>query len=428
MAVLMAVLIFIIAFIIVVTEKSTGIHKSMPMMISGAIIWCIASLAGKEGFHEHMEHTKGEVFGIVFFLLAAILWVNAMERFGLFIWIGHLISRISNHSVVTLWIYSAGAFFLSPLIDNMTTSLIFGSLIAAQTAFLAERGDTAITERFAVVMAISVGFAANAGGAWNPFGDPPTLMAWLAHKAEFGDLLGIFVPALVSMLVCTGLLTISIPKIRIEVKHHEGHIPYEGLLLALLFLVLIFVVIASEHFFHVDPSITMTSGIGILGTIFFVLHKKNGASSERDFWQLFGRAFHHEGDTLMFFAGVLVAIGGLAHLGVLNDISQAIYGYFSADWANLSLGLVSAVVDNVPMMAAVIKMDPPLNINGWLLVIYAMGIGGSLLSIGSAAGLALMSRLGNYGYNFASHLRLAWAPAIGYFAGALLLMGISGQV
>jgi Na+/H+ antiporter NhaD/arsenite permease-like protein len=175
----------------------------------------------------------------------------------------------------------------------------------------------------------------------------------------------------------------------------------------------IFSAVSCEQFFHIPPMWGMTFGFSLLALFSFYLQRR-----EKDPFNIYESVRHVEFDTLLFFFGILAAVGALHYVGFLGLVEHG-YEVIGPTWANICVGIVSAVVDNVPVMSAVLKSNPNMGIDQWLFVALTAGIGGSLISFGSAAGVGVMGKLRGI-YTFMAHMRLAWTVALGYILSVVI--------
>jgi len=319
------------------------------------------------------------------------------------------------------WITRCLAFLISPIADNLTTALLMCAVVMAIGAD---------NPKFVGLACINIVVAANAGGAFSPFGDITTLMVWQEDILQFQQFFQLFLPSLVSFIVPAVLISFAIPKIQPPPQHEIVKMKFGAKRIMLLFLITIATAISYHNFLHLPPMLGMMTGLSFL--MFFayyikkVEHKKHlCASTEQELkpFDIFNKIKRAEWDTLFFFYGVILCVGGLATIGYLHLASNVMY----VDWgsrlpvihqatpANVTMGFLSAIVDNIPVMYAVLTMHPSMSEGQWLLVTLATGVGGSMLSIGSAAGVALMGQSKGR-YTFFGHLKWFWAIALGYAA------------
>jgi Na+/H+ antiporter NhaD/arsenite permease-like protein len=305
---------------------------------------------------------------------------------------------------------------------------------------------------------INVVVAANAGGAFSPFGDVTTLLVWQAGHVSFFGFFGLVVPALVTWLVPATLMSFAVERGRPAPLAERPVLEAGSVTVALLFLGTIATTVAFQQLLHLPPALGMMTGLGVLKGYSYGFNRLTrgrlptaAAVNEMDDvfaspalapelaqesapaasqqgapakpLDIFASMERVEWDTLMFFLGVILCVGGLGALGYLDRASRVLYQGLGPTAANVLVGLLSAVVDNVPVMYAVLTMRPEMPQGQWLLVTLTTGVGGSLLSLGSAAGVALMGQARGV-YTFGAHLRWTWAIALGYAAsiGAHLLL------
>jgi Na+/H+ antiporter NhaD/arsenite permease-like protein len=262
--------------------------------------------------------------------------------------------------------------------------------------------------------------AANAGGAFSPFGDITTLMVWQSGLVEFQTFLALALPSAVNYLVPAAIMSLAVPNETPEVDEAGAVSMKRGARPIMLLFVLTVVTAVSFHsFLHLPPFLGMMTGLGYLKMYGYYLQRTHvAAPTDRvdygeigdiqafDSYRELARA---EWDTLIFFFGVIMCVGGLGFIGYLGVVSQFLYLELGPTTANVLVGLFSAVFDNIPVMVAVLQMNPEMDLNQWLLVTLTTGVGGSMLSVGSAAGVALMGQARGI-YTFFGHLK--WTPAI----------------
>lgn len=570
---LSALAIFIFCYSLVPLENVLHLQKSKPVLLAAGFIWVLVAGAystldgfthGRELVEKAVEHNIVEYAELLLFLLTAMTFINSLEERNVFQALkGYLVSRGFSLRRV-FWTTGLLAFFLSPVADNLTTALLMGAVVMA----VGGRYD-----KFVAVACANVVVAANAGGAFSPFGDITTLMVWQSGKVEFFSFFNIFVPSLVSWLVPAVLMSFQIPNGQPEEDDDQCQMKPGACVIMLLFGVSIVIAVLFHNALHLPPALGMMFGLSLLGMYGYRLklaegrsgrydgilgavdegpighfreipnsddvlqhivdlgrypafaidadHKithwnkpledltgmaaremigtnrhwvpfygeerqlladliVNGATAaelqehyqggarpnsiiehaydavsffprigkgawltftavpvkdstghvvgsvevirelkqdeqERSRFDLMRSVSRAEWDTLLFFYGVILSVGGLALFGFLDAASRALYSNLGPTMANSVIGGVSALLDNIPVMFAVLTMDPSMSEGQWLLVTLTAGVGGSLLSVGSAAGVALMGTARGK-YTFGSHLK--WAPAIllGYIA------------
>ena len=408
-----SLVIFIIGYYFIATEDKYRINKAKPALLAGTAIFMligfyfsINGLDGKTLEHE-VDHLIVEISEIFFFLFVAMTYIEAMIDRGVFDALRYrLVSKGYSYTKL-FWITGILAFFISPIADNLTTALILS------TVLLTIDKDN---KEFLVPSAINIVVAANAGGAWSPFGDITTLMVWVAERADFTEFLFLFPAAFLGWGVTAFLLSRFIPHGTPPFSSDEkpAEILEGGKVIMGLFALTIFFATVSHQFLHLPAMWGMLFGLAILK---LYVYKLNESSSPTQV-NVFSWIAKVENDTLLFFFGILAAVGGLHFLGFLEYFT-ALYDTFGATAVNIGVGFLSAVVDNVPVMSAVLKANPNMGESAmviqeqWMLVTMTAGVGGSLISFGSAAGVGVMGKMHGI-YTFASHMKLAWTVLVGY--------------
>jgi Na+/H+ antiporter NhaD/arsenite permease-like protein len=561
----LGVLLFVGAYALVPFENTIHLRKSKPVLMAAGMIWVLVAIAyiqigDTHTAHEAIRHSLLEYAELFLFLLVAMTYINSLEDRYVFLRLrGILVSR--GFSLVKIyWITGVLAFFISPIADNLTTALLMGAVVMAVGGR---------NKKFVVIACINIVVAANAGGAFSPFGDITTLMVWQKGKVQFTEFFVLFVPALVNWLVPAFIMMFAIGKGNPEAGEDNVQMKYGAVPLMILFLLTIATAVCFHNFLHLPPAAGMMLGLGYLGLFSYHIKRHEGRYNKYDpilgvrnmvpfnpqyatakrtksvseimasipypaffidldrkvthwnkcmetltgvsakdrigtgkYWSPFWaekrkilvdmvldnapekefeklyQSEHHESsiiesgheaalffptigengtrlimtaapvrdknghvigaieivrdaneftsetahfdlmkriaraewDTLLFFYGVILCVGGLSQFGYLGLISNLMYTDLGATYANSIVGILSAIVDNIPVMYAVLTMDPVMSHGQWLLVTLTAGVGGSLLSIGSAAGVALMGTARGV-YTFGSHLK--WAPVIG---------------
>jgi Na+/H+ antiporter NhaD/arsenite permease-like protein len=420
----LALAIFVIAYVLVIFEETTQLRKSKPVLMAAGLIWALIGMAyAAAGLGEQAEtaarHVIMEYGELFLFLLVAITYVNTLEERRVFALLrAKLTSRNLSYRSL-FWLTGIVAFFLSSVLDNLTTALIMGAVALAIGAK---------SPKFIVISCISIVVAANAGGAFSPFGDITTLMVWQKDKLAFFEFFVLFLPSLINWLVPALFMQFAIP--------HETPAASTETALAkpgangviVLFALTIATAVAFRNFLNLPPALGMMLGLGYLQVWSYFLQRKGARLGNDDMvLNSFKQIERVEWDTLLFFFGIIFAVGGLGVLGYLAMASQFLYIDLGATTANIAIGVLSAIVDNIPLMFAVLTMNPAMSDGQWLLVTLTAGVGGSLLSIGSAAGVALMGQARGH-YTFFSHLRWSWAIALGYIASILAHMFINSAL
>ena len=567
---------FVAAYAIVPLENKLHLRKSKPVILAAGFIWILVALAFQHAgdthtAHEAIKDNLLEYAELFLFLLAAMTYINAMEERNVFQALrSYLVSRGFSLRRI-FWITGLLAFVISPVADNLTTALLMGAVV------MAVAGEN---KKFVAVACINIVVAANAGGAFSPFGDITTLMVWQKGKVQFWQFFEIFIPAVINWLVPAVIMSLTVEKAVPAIEDESVKMKLGARRIMVLFLLTIATAVSFHNFLHLPPAAGMMLGMGYLGLISFYIKKVEGRADRYDtilgqrhrdtlhplsqllrkysdiaagiesiehptfildndhivthwnkamekltgvparevigtrrHWQpfyseerlvladlvlerysqkvigqLYGNHYQRiaatpdayeaaiyfpnlngkgkwlsaaaapirnkenqtvgvvemlqdhsettsgaahfdmmkriaraEWDTLLFFYGVILCVGGLAQFGYLSLVSSSLYTGLGPTPANTLIGVLSAVIDNIPVMFAVLTMNPHMDLTQWLLVTLTAGTGGSLLAIGSAAGVALMGAARGT-YTFGAHLK--WTPviALGYALSILSLL------
>ncbi|WP_415906224.1 sodium:proton antiporter NhaD [Neptuniibacter sp. QD72_48] len=576
----LSIAIFILAYSLVPLENNIHLLKSKPVLVAAGLIWILVALAFKEigateQAHHAIKHAIIEYAELFLFLLVAMTYINALEDRNVFQALrAYLVSRGYSLRKV-FWVTGALAFVISPIADNLTTALLMGAVVMAV-------GGSNI--RFVSIACINVVVAANAGGAFSPFGDITTLMVWQKGKVEFLEFLPLFIPSLVNWFVPAIIMNFAIPNEIPEASQEKSFMKRGAKVMMVLFLATIVTAVSFHSFLHLPPAAGMMFGLGYLGMYSFYLKKVEGRTvmadsifggrsdahqnplsvlqaygkdigehlndqpypafmidkeknvthwntaledltgikaeemiGTKDHWKGFykeqrptladavledesgagvrqhyqnkyrdnpmgGKSYdaanyfdnignsgaylmfsaapvvdengetvgavelfedmtekreevkefdvmervsRAEWDTLLFFYGVILCVAGLSQFGYMAIVSELMYNDLGPTWANGLVGVLSAIVDNIPVMFAVLTMDPAMSLGQWQLVTLTAGVGGSMLAIGSAAGVALLGTARGV-YTFASHLKWTPAIALGYVASIGVHLLING--
>ncbi|MCP4746816.1 MAG: PAS domain-containing protein [Desulfobacteraceae bacterium] len=578
----LGIVIFVMAYSLVPLENKLHLRKSKPVILAAGLIWILVALAFKSigdthTAHEAIKHSLLEYAELFLFLLAAMTYINALEERNVFQRLRTLLVSRGYSLRKIFWITGILAFIISPIADNLTTALLMGAVV------MAVGGDN---KKFITVACINTIVAANAGGAFSPFGDITTLMVWQKGKIQFSQFFYIFIPSLLNWLIPALFMSMAVEKSTPKVSDEKITMKIGANKMMLLFIVTICLAVCFHNFLHLPPAAGMMFGLGLLGIFSFYIKRIEGREERYDsilgqrpyeglnplytlikmekglpkfiqsysepafmidddhivthwnpamekltgvkakdvigtrkHWQPFYRKerlvladlvlekfpkdqigkyyngrhrkvadvqdayeaagffpkLSNEGkwllisavpvkdksgkvtgvvetlhdyteqktksshfdimkriaraewDTLLFFYGVILCVGGLSQLGYLGILSNSLYIGLGQTAANSLVGVISAILDNIPVMFAVLTMDPVMSLGQWLLVTLTAGTGGSLLAIGSAAGVALMGTARGT-YTFGAHLK--WTPviAIGYAVSILCHMILNAKL
>ena len=410
-AAIFSLVVFIVAYFFVMTEEFSHLRKSKPVVLASGVIWlAVVITASKKGISQDLvnysfRHVFLEFAELFMFLLVAMTFINTMTERNVFealrVW---LVNKGFDYKKIFI-ITGILSFFISPIADNLTTALLMCAVVMA----VAKNNKP-----FICLACINIVVAANAGGAFSPFGDITTLMVWQKGVIPFTGFFAIFVPSVINYIVPAAIMYFAIPKEKPEQTNENISLKPGAVVTIILFLLTISFTVISHQKYHLPTTYGMLTGLGLLSIFGYFLKRislKNAEEKTKfDFFSMVGKA---EWDTLLFFYGVLMCVGGLSSFGYLAYTLELTYIDLGPTIANILVGVFSAIVDNIPVMYAVLTMFPEMDQGQWLLATLTAGVGGSMLSIGSAAGVALMGQSkGNY--TFFGHLK--WTPviALGY--------------
>ena len=442
----LCIFIFVLAYALVISEETLHLRKSKPVMVAAGVIWAIVALAYASIGDNHtaeaaVRHNLLEFAELFLFLLAAMTYINSMDERGVFdalrVWMvnqGFSLRQI-------FWLTGGMAFVISPIADNLTTALLMATVIMSV-------GGSA--KQFMVVGCINVVVAANAGGAFSPFGDITTLMVWQKGIVQFEEFFVLFLPSLVNWLIPAAILSFAVPKASPEPATETAKLEHGAWVVVGLFILTIVMAVCAHNYLHLPPVMGMMTGLGFLKLFGYYLKRRanfrvepvddefigsalelemgearaDGADDKQ--FNIFQALERAEWDTLMFFYGIILCVGGLGTMGYLALLSELMYVDLGPTTANILVGVLSAVIDNIPVMFAVLAMLPDMDHGQWLLVTLTAGVGGSMLSVGSAAGVAVMGQARGV-YTFFAHLKWSWAIALGYAASIWVHFLVNGS-
>jgi Na+/H+ antiporter NhaD/arsenite permease-like protein len=438
-----AIGIFAFAYLLAMTEEVTELNKSKPMVLAASLIWAfIGSIYVSGGMGEQAGHafrTCLEGYAELFlFIMVSMAYLNAMEDRGVFdnlrVW---LLSKGFSYRKL-FWITGIMSFFMSSICNNLTTALLMGAVI------LAMGKDN---KRFVTLACINVVVATNAGGSFSPFGDITTLLVWQSGVVPFVDFYSLFLPAVVNFALPAMIMHFWIPNQQPAAVGKAPVMKRGAVTMIILFLLTIVTAVCFENLLKLPPAAGMLAGLTYLKFLGFYLQKTSHKESNKinDFahvyklynvqapadnknqrFDVFKSVAALEWDTLLFFYGVMISVGGLSFIGYLTLASDVLYVGMDPTIANIIVGILSAFIDNGTIMFAVLTMHPEISQGQWLLVTLTAGVGGSLLAIGSAAGVGLMGQMKGI-YTFSAHLK--WMPVImvGYIGSIAVHFLINGR-
>ena len=430
---LLAVVIFIAAYSLVILEENIHLRKSKPVIVAAGFIWMLVAIAytamgDTHTAEELVRHNLLEFAELFLFLLAAMTFINTMEERGVFEVLRAWLVNQGFSLRQIFWITGGIAFLMSPVADNLATALLMATVVISV-------GGT--NHRFVALACINIVVAANAGGAFSPFGDITTLIVWQKGNLQFTEFFALIVPSIVNWLVTASIISFALPAGNPEPVREDAHLQHGAWIVVALFILTISMAVSFHNFLHMPPVIGMMTGLGFLKLFGYYLQRRDqakfaqemvegsalgiaamhdhGGDSKKSFYDIYTNLQKAEWDTLMFFYGVILCVGGLGAFGYLALGSEVLYLGLGPTISNILVGIASALVDNIPVMFAVLAMNPEMSQGQWLLVTLTAGVGGSMLSIGSAAGVAVMGQARGI-YTFFTHLKWAWAIALGYVA------------
>ncbi len=435
----LSIAVTILAYIAAMSEDVIDLRKSKPMVLGSAIVWFAICIY-------YAWHGEAKVAAVAFesnllayielflFILVSMTYLNAMEERGVFdglrIW---LLSRQYSYRQL-FWITGVLAFLLSTVINGMAVGLLLGAVAAAVGKYKKE---------FVALACVNIVVGVNAGGSLSPLGGISTLFVWQNKILPFYEFFSLTVPCLVNFLLPAVVMHFFVPKETPAASTSSIWLRRGSKRVIILFVITLVITVWSNIVLQLPPAAGMMAGLGLLQFFSFYLTKtsKEIKSDFAHVYELFQveapkdnrkqdfDVFKNVGtvdwDTLLFFYGAMMMIGALGFIGYLDAIAHFLFGQISPTVANISIGLSSAFIDNGTLMFAVLSMHPELAIGQWLLLTLTLGVGGSLLAIGSAPGVALLGQI--KGYTFAYHMR--WMPIIllGYFASVAVHFWINAR-
>lgn len=406
--------VFVLGYIFITLEHIVSVDKASTALVTGVVCWALIALGMnipdfKYQLHEHVGH----ISEILFFLLGAMTIVELVDNHKGFKIITDRIT--TNRRVKLLWILSIVAFFFSAVLDNLTAAIVMGALLSK---IMKEKNDLWFFGGMIII-------AANAGGAWSPIGDVTTIMLWIKGKVTAVNIIqSTIIPSIICMVV--PLLYASL-KLKgnvlmndIKIENDEVTSPNERNFIFFLGVLGLLFVPIFKLITDLPPYMGMLLSLGVIWIVTEILHR-NKIYETRKKLTVIGAIKKIDIPTIFFFLGILLAVHGLQTIGTLDNVASYLKSTFNGDIfiINFIIGLLSAVVDNVPLVAGAIEMYPKeiTDSSFWEFLAYCAGTGGSVLIIGSAAGVAIMGILK---IDFFWYLRrITFLAFIGYASGAL---------
>ncbi|OFY90548.1 MAG: sodium:proton antiporter [Bacteroidetes bacterium RIFCSPLOWO2_12_FULL_31_6] len=408
---------FVIGYALITIENKIHINKAAIALLTGSLCWTIyvlfATTYPETIVSQLIEHV-GDISQIIFFLIGAMTIVELIDSHQGFDVISKLLT--TNNKRILLWIISFITFFLSSVLDNLTTTIVMVTLIRK---LLSDKTDRLYFSGMIII-------SANSGGAWTPIGDVTTTMLWIGGQiSTVNIMLKLFLPSLVSMVIPLSLISVKI-KGNFEKNNKqntESIVPTfeKNIVFFLGISALIFVPIF-KTFTHLPPFMGILIGLSILWIVTELLHKNK---EEKNKITVSNALRKIDIPSVLFFLGILVAVASLEATGLLTSLATSMSGAISdIKIIAITLGILSAIIDNVPLVAATMGMYDlqtfPIDHYFWELIAYCAGTGGSILIIGSAAGVAAMGieKIDFFWY----FKKISLVALIGYFAGAFLYL------
>lgn len=426
---IISIILFIIAYAFVMTEEVTHLRKSKPVLFAAGLIWAMIAWVGVQtgdsyAVKKEIMHAFDEFNQLMLFLLVAMTYINSMSERNVFEKLRSILLNQDFSYKKLFWITGFISFFLSPIADNLTTALTMCAVVLA-----VGKGN----KNFTSISCVNIVVAANAGGAFSPFGDITTLMVWQAGYVEFTQFFQLFLPSLVNFIIPSFIMSFFITGSADDVENPPVILKRGAITISILFLVTIMMAISFKNFLNLPPVFGMMFGLSFLQLFGYYLKRSysSGSRISRDGsdqpFGVFKQIAQAEWDTLLFFYGVIMCVAGLSKIGYLALLNTTLYDGLGFTVANSLMGIISALIDNIPVMFSVIQMHDTttMDLNQWLLITLTAGVGGSLLSIGSAPGVALMGQAKGI-YTFSSHLKWTGVIFIGYVMSILTHLWLSG--
>lgn len=407
------IILAVVALIFIIFEDLCHINKAKTALFFGCFSWlCLFFQAGGETGQAHVNEQLNEnlleIATLWLFLMSTMTFVAYLNAKGMIQTAVRKFFPVEISVRVLLFQVAFFALFLSAICDNVTATLVSLGLVQA---FKLDKATK-------LKMATLVVFAVNSGGVSLITGDVTTLMIFLAGHVSISQLLTLLVPAATGVVILAVLLSLNLSG-RITLEPVKENFRGADLIIAAVFFITIIATMLLNILFSVPPVLTFLTGLSIMFLVGI------GSRSEKEELKILEYIRHIEYETLLFFLGVLLLVGMLKEIGVLETLTS-LYAQLSPTVANYSSGIISSLLDNVPLTAALLKAGPELSTPEWLGLTYAVGVGGSLLAIGSAAGILAMSKV--KGLTFLAYLRYFPALLVAYSAGFGVTVWLSGTL
>ena len=409
------IIIFILGYLAIALEHPIRINKAASALITGVLCWTVYIINAPDTHHvnEQLLEHLGDIAGILFFLLGAMTIVELIDAHDGFHIITQRIQTTSKRRL--LWMVCFIAFFLSAVLDNLTTAIVMVSLLRK---LIHEKEVRLIFCGMVVI-------AANAGGAWSPIGDVTTTMLWIGGQiTTMNIILTTFLASVVNILVPLIVLSIGMKGKLSQIQHEVTNIARERNIVFATGVLILLLVPVFKTFTHLPPFMGIMLGLGVMWVITEIIHSGKDVS-DKDAVSVQYALRKIDTPSILFFLGILASVAALEATGILHNVAAQLDSTIGDERLIVTtIGLLSSIVDNVPLVAAAIGMYPlsqyPTDHFFWEFLAYCAGTGGSILIMGSAAGVAAM---GIEKIEFIWYLkRIAWLALIGYFAGAIVYL------
>ena len=416
------IIVFVLGYTAIALEHPIKIDKAASALLIGGICWALFAFSGVDAHHmnEHLSHHLVDIAEILFFLLGAMTIVELVDAHEGFAIITDKIT--TNKKVYLMWILCLITFFFSAALDNLTTAIVMSALL---TKLIKDKEDLWL---FAGMVILS----ANAGGAWSPIGDVTTIMLWIGGQVTAANIItSLFIPSLVTAVVPLIYLTFKLKgeverPLRVESMEHyiDPTTPFERNLIFYMGVCGLLFVPIFKTITHLPPYVGMLLSLGVLWLTTEILHGSKNKEHKMDL-SVIGVLRKVDVPTIFFFLGILLAVAALQAAGQLDIVASYLDKTFDGNIyiINVIIGLLSSIVDNVPLVAGAMGMYPIADVGNfavdgkfWEFLAYCAGTGGSVLIIGSAAGVAVMGILK---VDFIWYLKkISLLALMGYLAGA----------
>ncbi|MEG3765556.1 sodium:proton antiporter NhaD [Alteromonas sp. 14N.309.X.WAT.G.H12] len=397
----------ILALVGVIFEEALHINKAKTTLFLGTLAWIILFIDANQGpelaeISEHLTENITEISTLWLFLVAAMTFVAYLNRKGMIENMLNIIMPAEISLRKLIFFTAIFSFCFSSLADNITATLVSIAMVLSLGLPFNQ------TMRFAVLVV----FAVNSGGVSLITGDVTTLMIFLDDKVTITQLLLLIIPSLTAVLFLASMLSIGL-KGKVKIKKTRREMRAVDYVIAGTFISTIILTLVANVLFSIPPMLCFLSGMAVMFLVATFMGEEEYEDPILDYIRLI------EFDTLLFFLGVLLLVGMLDHIHALGALLD-IYNVLPATGANFVMGVLSSMIDNVPLTAALLKADIAMSTAEWMAFTYAVGVGGSLLIIGSSAGIVTMSKVS--GLTFAKYAKFALLLLVSYSLGFSLVL------